>query len=102
MKVMIDGAPVHNKSISHMIDVMKAFVLDHPPFSPDLNPIENVWAMMSCLIWTYEKPTNRAELRTAIWKVWNGLTPAQLDPFFRNMPDRMQAVIDLGGKRTKY
>ena len=42
------------------------------------------------------------ELRTAIWKVWNGLTPAQLDPFFRNMPDRMQAVIDLGGKRTKY
>ncbi len=102
MQVVIDGATVHNESIRTMMDVMHVHVVDHPPVSPDFNPIENVWSIMKHRIATFEKPKNRHELRAAIWKVWNALTDAELTPYFRNMPKRFAECVKLGGGRTSY
>ena len=102
MDVVIDGATVHNESIRTMMDVMHRHVIDHPSVSPDFNPVENVWSIMKHRIATFEQPKNRTELRTAIWKVWNALTDAELRPYFRNMPERLAECVKLGGGRTSY
>jgi len=77
-------------------------VADHPPYSPDLNPIENLWFLIDWRVHTYEKPTNRTELRAAVQKVWSAMTDAEIRPFFTNMPNRFAAVIENKGGRTRY
>ena len=77
-------------------------VVDHPPYSPDLNPIENVWFLVDHRVHTYECPTNATELRAATVKVWNELTDTEIRPFFESMPARFDALRENGGGRTRY
>ena len=67
----------------------------------DFNPVENVWSIMKHRIATFEQPKNRTELRTAIWKVWNALTDAELRPYFRApavFPNDMYEAVRQGGR----
>jgi len=77
-------------------------VVDHPPFSPDLNPIENLWFLIDWRVHKYHRPTNRTELRAAVYNVWAELTDEEIRPFFSNMPERIEAVIAAEGGRTSY
>jgi len=43
--LVMDGLSVHKvKGISEMVEAVGANVVYLPPYSPDLNPIENVWS----------------------------------------------------------
>ena len=45
--IVLDNATFHRKSILHALAQKKdCFVLFLPPYSPDLNPIENKWAWL--------------------------------------------------------
>lgn len=51
---MHDGASVHRAYIVRdLLAAMDINVMELPPYSPDLNPIENLWASMKAKI--YEK-----------------------------------------------
>lgn len=68
-----DNDPKHTSKISkEYFDKNGIDLLIWPSQSPDLNPIENLWALMKPLVAKLQ-PKNIKELKDAITKVWNDL-----------------------------
>ena len=100
---MQDGAPPHTaKIVKNWLSTNNIQVLEWPPQSPDLNPIENLWHYMKQQLENYDT-SSLAKLEIALRELWcKGL---QLDTFIKyanSMPERIQAVIQAGGGTTKY
>ena len=108
---MQDNAPIHKAYIirdqfaSRGIDVM-----DQPPYSPDLNPIENLWALLKQEMYIlYPElvgaPNNAKTLdlliRCAI-DMWERLGKELLNRLIDTMERRVKAVIEAEGWYSKY
>ena len=72
-----------------------------PSQSPDLNPIENLWAILDKRL--EERTCNsEEELFKELEKGWNALPVILLTRLVESMPRRIQACIDANGEATKY
>lgn len=72
-------------------------LIDHPPQSPDLNPIEDLWELVNSNL---EKTSfrNRNELKNAIFKAWNSISAEEAKKYEFSMPNTIKAVkIAKGG-----
>lgn len=72
-----------------------------PPYSPDLNPIENVWAFMKNQVYRAQPKTLR-HLIQLIQKCWNSLTPERCRALINSGMKRCQEVIDRDGGPTNH
>jgi transposase len=78
-------------------------IFPHPPTSPDLNPMENLWAEFKRNIRRRDRtPTSLPELREAIKQEWAALPIADMNKYIGTMPARVSAVIDAHGGNTKF
>jgi hypothetical protein len=108
---MQDNAPIHTAHIirewftSQGIDIM-----DWPPYSPDLNPTENLWALLKAQMYILHPelvgaPNNVETLdlliRCAI-DTWNRQGEELLNRLIDTMVNRVKAVIEAKGWYTKY
>lgn len=75
--------------------------LDHPPQSPDLNPIEHLWEHLDRQI-RKKTITSKDMLKAAISEEWQKIAPEVTANLVNSMPRRLQAVIKANGKHTKY
>ena len=76
----------------------------HPPNSPDLNPIENIWCHMQTVI-AKDSLTSHREgelMMRIVQNLWDSYADEKWDGLIASMPDRMQAVMDAKGGSTKY
>lgn len=97
-----DNAPAHRANHT------KQWLIQHelscfefPPYSPDLNPIENLWAHLKRDV-ELDFPRDAAALTESIKKRWVELPNNYLALLAHSMGDRLKAVTVCRGFRTKY
>ena len=76
-------------------------VLNFPPYSPDLNPIENLWKTLARAIEDHACDTVLG-LQDAVAEEWDNIDPQHLRNLVASMPERCAAVIAAEGWHTKY
>jgi transposase len=98
----------HDNDPSHTCNLAKTWlhsngvtVLDFPPWSPDLNPIEDVWPAMERAV-DKHNATDEAELETAVQAEWEALSPELLAKLAHSMPKRLKEVIAHNGHKIHY
>jgi hypothetical protein len=98
-----DYAPAHraHATTACLRDEPHLEDMDHPPQSPDLNPIENVWAIMKKRL--SPSPTmSLDDLKVTLKQIWYGLDDEYIRKCMRSMPERLDAGFAAKGCHTKY
>lgn len=75
--------------------------LEFPPYSPDLNPIENLWGAIARACEQHQCATME-ELQEVVSEEWNKVDHELMRTLAHSMPARCQAVINANGWHTKY
>jgi transposase len=97
-----DNDPKHSsKLIKEFLEHEKIKILDWPSQSPDLNPIEHVWAYMKRQLYGKNFKT-KIELKDALVEVWNNIPKKFIDNLIKSVPRRIRDVFDASGKFSKY
>ena len=73
----------------------------HPAKSPDLNIIENVWAILDREVKEAEI-TNIQTLKRFLRKQWEILSWRQIRNCVKSMPQRLELCRESGGNRLPY
>jgi transposase len=98
-----DNDPKHKSRISvkWLNANTPSWMDDWPPYSPDLNIIENLWAIVKRKVYEVEIK-NLDQLEKRIRKVIKELNVELVNSTIRSFPDRLKAVIKAKGSHTKY
>lgn len=108
---MQDNAPIHKaRSVQAWFAEMGIELVDWPPYSPDLNPIENLWKILKAkiielypkLVTMKDNATTKEYLIRAAQEAWDLIEDALLDKLASGMQKRVDAIIAAGGWYTKY
>ncbi|KAK3104743.1 hypothetical protein FSP39_009085 [Pinctada imbricata] len=98
-----DNDPKH---VSHSTkNFMTANGINHwetPPESPDMNPIENMWAALKHHLSRYVKPKTQQELVQGIDDFWNALTPYTCNKYIDHLYKVIPKVIEKRGCASGY
>jgi transposase len=99
---MQDGASAHTSAdtMAYLRTYMNVLE-DWPSGSPDLNPIENLWAILKDRV-ALLHPTTLEELEDAIRTAWNEITPDLIANLIGSMPERPNATVAAQGHPNGY
>jgi hypothetical protein len=101
-KYIQDNATYHKSKGSHTWFHGKSITLIKiPPHSPDLNPIENLWADLKRRI-QFRFPRNIAQLKACVKEEWECTPSLTCSNLVDSMHGRMLAVIEAEGHMTRY
>ena len=96
-----DGAPAHNAARTQKWcrDNLPSFWEKGvwPGNSPDLSPIENLWAIVQGELDKLEPATSETTLVSNLQKAWCKISAETLDNLVCGMPERMRECVRLGG-----
>lgn len=103
-----DNSPIHSARIVKLWfqDHPEISVLPHPPRSPDLNPIEHIWATMTKMCSENVTHRTRSSVIRSAHAAWEELRQPHgqelAHSLVTSMPNRLNAVLAAGGGYTKY
>ncbi len=99
-----DNDPKHSsKRASNLFASEGIQLLEWPPQSPNLNPIEHLGAYLKGKLAEYDThPKGILELWERVDSEWNKIPPQRCIDLIKSMPQRIQAVLKAKGGYTKY
>lgn len=109
---MQDNASIHTaRVVKEQLAEWEISVIQWPPWSPDLNPIEHLWHILKSLLKSdypelFNLPKDSQQLadamEEALKQCWNMVPLVTKKTLWSKMRRRMQAVIRARGWYTKY
>lgn len=97
-----DNDPKHSsKLVKEWLLYRTPKTLDHPPQSPDLNPIEHLWEYLDKKV-RERHISCRDDLKAALQDEWSKIPPDFTKKLVESLPRRLEAVIKSKGRQTKY
>ena len=84
----------------HWLQTAVPEVLEWPPNSADLSPIENIWPLLKKSV-EKENAVNLVEFEQKIIKYWTELDLPLLSRLIDTVPQRLRACRDLRGAEVK-
>jgi transposase len=100
-----DNDPKHTSNlVKEYLRDQSYQVMEWPPQSPDLNPIENMWALLKRRLNEYETATKGMnELYERVTEVWyDQMKREECQKVIESMPKRIKMCIKAKGRWTKY
>lgn len=99
-----DNAPCHSSRLTKAwLQDNQVDVMTWPPYSPDLNPIENLWGIMSQHVYAGGRQYDDVNaLRVAVQAAWDAATPEQLQALVESMRSRCIKVLRCQGSYITY
>ena len=99
-----DNDPKHtSKLVREWLNSQEFETMIWPPQSPDLNPIEHMWAWLKGRLSEYKTAQKGIkELFDRVGQTWYGFTKEECRRVIDTMPERCQAVMKAKGGWTDY
>ena len=101
----------HDNDPKHTSDLVKGYLLDQryevinwPPQSSDLNPIENMWVLLKRRLNEYETaPKGIPDLSERVTEAWyNTIKQEECQKVIDGMPNCVKVCLERNGLRTDY
>ena len=97
-----DNDPKHTSKVAKIFRQANGIVrMEWPACSPDLNPIENLWAWIKHQV-DLNPPSSLGGLEVTLHKIWDSIEPDFLRPYWQSMPKRRKSVIQSKRFKIKY
>ena len=90
-----------SKVVAKWLKDSKVKVLEWPSQSPDLNPIENLWAELKKRV-RARRPKNLTQLHQLCQEEWAKIHPTYCGKLVEGYPKRLTKVKQFKGNATKY
>jgi transposase len=92
-----DGAPCHTSAAAiEWLEGLCDIIPDWPPNSPDLSPIELLWAIMKRIVWKL-RATTIPDLKHALQVAWDLIPQSTIDALCLSFHSRLQICLEQGG-----
>jgi DDE superfamily endonuclease len=109
---MEDNASIHTaQAVPDWFREQRVRITDWPPYSPDLNPIENIWHAMKCLALKMfleimsgggQSEEDIEQVQECLKAAWNALPNSLFQKLVESMEKRIKDCIMAKGWHTKY
>jgi len=103
-----DNDPTHKRAAGKALQAwnsrksgMVELLPEWPPHSPDLSPIENAWAYVQAKVDAAGCKTFE-EFLSRVLKEWRELPISYIKSLMNSLPARLNACLELDGKKTRY
>jgi len=96
-----NASPHYTAAVNTWMHNHGVHIMEFPPYSPDLNPIENLWHVLKHRV-EHRNPRTAEELKQIIGEEYEAVSESECAKLMRSMPARLQQCIEFEGHKTKY
>jgi transposase len=96
-----NASPHYNPEVNTWMHNHGIHIIEFPPRSPDLNPIENLWHLLKWRV-EHRNPRTAEELERFIGEEYEAITTQECTTLAHSMHNRLVQCIEFQGHKTKY